>query len=42
MKVAIQPVIIKVPTPSGRNNSTDFPVAIGVNNSMSNTSKLYA
>ncbi len=42
MKVAIQPVIIKVPTPSGSNNSTSFPVAIGVNNSMSNTSKLYA
>ena len=42
MKVAIQPVIIKVPTPSRGNNSTDFPVAIGVNNSMSNTSKLYA
>ena len=42
MKVAIQPVIIKVPTPSGGNNSTDFPVATGVNNSMSNTSKLYA
>jgi hypothetical protein len=35
-------VIIKVPTPSGGNNSTDFPVATGVNNSMSNTSKLYA
>ena len=40
MKIAIQPVIIKVPTPVGGNRSTMFPVAVGVNNSMSNLSNL--
>jgi murein DD-endopeptidase MepM/ murein hydrolase activator NlpD len=40
MQMVIQPVIIKVPKPSGRSRSTEFPVAIGVNNSMSNLSNL--
>jgi len=40
MRIAIQPVIIKVPTPVGGNRSTMFPVAVGVNNSMSNLSNL--
>jgi hypothetical protein len=40
MKVLIQPVIIKVPTPSGKSRSSDFPVSVSVNNSMSNLSNL--
>ena len=40
MQVVIQPVIIKVPTPTGKDNSLIFPVPIGVNNSMGNLSNL--
>ena len=40
MRVVIQPVIIKVPTPTGKDKSSIFPVPVGVNNSMGNLSNL--
>lgn len=38
--VAIQPVYIKVPTPTGKDKSSTFPVPVSVNNSMGNLSNL--